>query len=153
MKSFELANSVVRNFFPALKPNLSRIHHHDFVHYYAPWIHLLMYRFRRYFEPLIYVPDGSYIFAYREQIPQALLERVHSFEDFPPEEVTAAFEYSLKLVPASARANIFAARIMMHLHREDLTGAREQLERVRAAGIPLEKELDLVSKLLEHHGN
>jgi hypothetical protein len=153
MKSFELANSVVRNFFPALRPKLSRVHHHDFVHYYAPWIHLLMHRFRRYFEPLVHVPDGSYIFGYREQIPRALLERNYDFGDFPPEEVAAAFEYALNLVPAPARANIFAARIMMDIHRDDWTGAREELKRVRAAEIPLKNELVLVSKLVENHQN
>lgn len=63
MKSWELANSVARNFFPALRPGLSLVHHQDFVHYYTPWIHLIMYRFRRYFEPLTYVPYGSYIFT------------------------------------------------------------------------------------------
>ena len=153
MKSFELANSVVRNFFPALRPNLSRVHHHDFVHYYAPWIHLMMHRFRQYFEPLTYVPDGSYIFAYREEIPRELLEKNYDFGDFPPEEVAAAFEYALSLLPASARANVYAARIMMHIHREDWTGAGEELKRVRGAGIPLEKELLLVSKLFENHEN
>jgi len=153
MKSWELANSVTRNFFPGLRPGLSLVHHQDFAHYFTPWIHLLMYRFRRYFEPLAYIPYGSYVFAYREQIPQALLERRYSFEDFSAEEAAEAFEYSLSLlIPAAARANVIAARIMMYIHRGDWTGAQADLERARAAGLSVEGDLALVSKLLEDHG-
>lgn len=151
MKSWELTNSVVRNFFPALRPGLSRVHHQDFVHYFTPWIHLLMYRFRQYFEPLAYVPEGSYVFAYREQIPSELLEKSYGFADFSSEETAAAFAYSLQLLPAAGRPNVFAARIMTYIHRQDWTGARAEFDRVRAAGIPVERELGLVEKLLDSH--
>lgn len=153
MKTWELSNSVTLNFFPALRPGVSMVHHQDFVHYYTPWIHLIMFRFRRYFEPLTYVPSGSYVFAYREQLPSALLEKRYGFEDFSTEETSEAFEYSLSLLTsAAARANVFAARVMMHIHGDDWSGARADLERIRAAGIPLEGELSLVSRLLEDHG-
>ena len=151
MKSWELTNSVVRNFFPALRPGLSRVHHQDFAHYYTPWIHLIMYRFRRYFEPLAYVPKSSFIFSYRESIPRELLERSYGFNDFSVEEATAAFAYSLSLIPATAQANVYAARIMMHIHRQDWTGARAELERVQATGISQEKELLVVSQLLDNN--
>lgn len=151
MKSWELTNSVVRNFFPALRPRLSLVHHQDFVHYYTPWIHLIMHRFRNYFEPLTYVPEGSFIFTYREAIPRALLEKPYGFDDFSAEEAADAFEYSLTLVPAEARENVYAARIMMHIHRQDWTAARADLERVQAAGIPQGRELTLVSGLLNNH--
>jgi hypothetical protein len=152
MKSWELANSVVSNFFPALRPGLSFVHHQDFVHFFTPWIHLLMYRFRDYFEPRAYVPDGSFVFAYREQVPATLLEKRYSFADFSNEEATSAFAYSLGLIPVSAQANVHAARIMMHIHRSDKIGARAELERVVAAGIPLQKELIAVAQLLENEG-
>ncbi len=152
MKSWELANSVVGNFFPALKPGLSRVHHQDFAHFFTPWIHLLMYRFRRYFEPLAYVPEGSFVFGYREQIPDWLLGKSYGFDDFSDDEAADAFGYSLSLIPAAAHPNVLAARVMMHIHREDWAGARAELERVRANGIPVEKELAVVSKLLEDHG-
>ena len=151
MKTWELANSVVANFFPALKPGLSLIHHQDFVHFFTPWIHLLMFRFRPYFEPRTYVPNDSFIFTYREQIPAALLEKRYSFADFSEAEVAEAFAYSLSLIPAAASANIHAARIMLHIHQEDWSGARAAMERVRGAGIPLEKDLKVVSRLLENH--
>ncbi len=149
MKSWELTNSVVRNFFPALRPRLSLVHHQDFVHYFTPWIHLIMYRFREYFEPLIYVPEDSFIFTYRKPIPRELLEKTYGFGDFSAEEAAAAFNYSLSLIPTGARANVYAARIMMHIHRQDWIGARAELERVQAAGVSEERELVLVSKLLD----
>ncbi len=149
MKSWELTNCVVRTFFPALRPGLSLVHHQDFVHYFTPWIHLIMYRFREYFEPLKYVPEDSFIFTFRKSIPRELLEKSYGFDDFSPEESAAAFDYSLSLIPTAARANVHAARIMMHIHRQDWAGARAELERVQAAGISPERELVLVSKLLE----
>jgi len=152
MKSWELTNSIARIFFPALIPGLSLVHHQDFVHYYTPWIHLMMFRFRRYFEPSAYVFEGSYLFAYRERIPPELLEKQYSFNDFSAGEVAEAFEYSLNLVPAAFRANVYAARVMMHIHRQDWSGARAEMEQIHADGIPLEKELTVVSKLLDDHG-
>ena len=151
MKSWELTNSVVRNFFPALRPGLSLVHHQDFVHYYTPWIHLIMYRLRKYFEPHTYVPVGSLIFIYRELIPRELLEKSYGFDDFPAEEAADAFDYSLSLVPATARANVYAARIMMQIHRQDWAAARAELGRVQAAGTSQERELAIVSKLLENN--
>jgi hypothetical protein len=151
MKSWELANSIVRILFPALRPGVSLVHHQDFVHFYTPWIHLLMYRFRHYFEPLKYVAHGSFIFRYRKKIPSALLEKRYGFDDFTAEEAAEAFEYSLSLVPAAARTNVFAARVMMHIHRKEWSAARADLEQVVAAGIPIESELAIVSKMIENH--
>ena len=150
MKSWEPVNSVLGNFFPALRPGLSLVHYQDFVHYFTPWIHLIMYRFRRYFETLTYIPHGSYVFKYRELIPRELLEKCYDFGDFSTEEAAAAFEYSLSLIPEAARTNVFAVRIMLQIHRGDKTSARSELERLRTAGVPLEKELAVVSKLLEN---
>lgn len=148
MKSWELTNCVIRNFFPALRPGLSLVHHQDFVHYFTPWIHLIMYRFRDYFEPVRYVPEDSFIFSFRKPIPPEFLEKTYGFDDFSTDEAAAAFDYSLSLIPETARANVYAARIMMQIHRQDWAGARVELERLQAAGISLEKELVLVSKLL-----
>lgn len=149
MKSWDLTNSIVRNFFPALRPGLSLVHHQDFAHYYTPWIHLIMYRFKRHFEPLAYIREGSYVFRCREQLPPALYERSYSFDDFPDDEAEEAFEYSLSLIPHPARLNVLAARIMMRIHREDWVGASADLERARAAAIPMEKELKIVAATLD----
>ena len=150
MKSWELTNVVVRNFFPALRPGLSLVHHQDFVHFFTPWIHLIMYRFRNCFEPIAFVPKGSFIFAYKELISRALLEKSYDFDDFSTGEAADAFEYSLSLLPAGARENVYAARVMMHIHRRDWVAARAEFERVQAAGISQTKDLVVVSRLLEN---
>ena len=99
-----------------------------------------------------WIAYSSYVFGYREQIPRALLEKRYSFDDFSAEEAGEAFEYSLDLLTsAEARANVFAARVMMHIHRDDWAGGRMELERIRAAGTPLAGELAVVFKLLEDH--
>ncbi len=111
-----------------------------------------MYRLRDYFEPFEYVREASYIFRYRKQVPTTLLQRHYGFADFSAEEAEEAFDYSLNLVPPSARPNIFAARVMMKIHLGNRAGAAADLQRIKAAGIPLEKELILVSNMLESRG-
>ena len=49
MKSWELANGILRDFYPCLIPGKSYILHQDFAHFYESWIHLTHYRFRDYF--------------------------------------------------------------------------------------------------------
>lgn len=56
---------------------------------------------------------------------------------------------SLGLVPSVARGNVYAARIMIHIHSQDWTGVRAELERVQAAGISQTRELSVVARLLD----
>lgn len=40
----------------------------------------------------------------------------------------------------------------MNIHQGNRAGAAADLQRIKAAGIPLEKELILVSDMIESHG-
>jgi hypothetical protein len=112
MKSWELANSIIRDFFPSLVPNYSTIVHQDFSHYYTYWIHLIMYRFRDYFEVAYDVPySGSLAFKYKKQIPPAELDRVYTIESFDSREIDAAFRYSTSLVSPDKAPTIQMAKI------------------------------------------
>jgi hypothetical protein len=150
MKSWELANSILRIFFPSLVPGRSILVHQDFAFYNTPWIHLITYRLRDYFQPLYHVPHSSSVaFALRRPIPADLLEETYAYASFSPEEADAAMAYSARLVAASSRANILAARVQLYRNQGDLVQARRLLEEYRARGIPFAGELMRVQKELE----
>jgi hypothetical protein len=149
MKSWQLCNSIINKFFPALKPNLSLIQHQDYVHYYCSWIHLIMYRFKEYFEPILYVPHGSVIFKYIKNIPVELLQKTYSFKDFSEEEINQAFAYSLSFMPSQAHANIIAAKIMLYFQTNQIENAQTELTRVKMTSIyQKNSDLSIVEKLL-----
>ena len=124
MKSWELANSILKNFFPYLVPGVSLVLHQDFAHFYTSWIHLIMYRLRDYLVPIehpfIY---SSRVFRYTQEIPEELLQYVYSFDTFSREEVEAAFDYSMAITPEKMQPNIMAAKVMYFIHVGDFKQA------------------------------
>lgn len=131
MKSFELANSIKQNFFPALIPNCSVLVHQDFAHFYTSWIHLMMYRLRDYLVPLdhpfMYSSRG---FRYVQQIPNHLLTTNWSLTDFSIDEVEAAFNYSLEITPERMQANVMAAKVMYFIHSLQFKRASVEFKKV-----------------------
>lgn len=125
MKSWELANSILKNFFPCLVPKVSLVLHQDFAHFYTSWIHLIMYRLRDYLVPIkhsfIY---SSRVFRYTQEIPQDLLQADYSFDTFSREEVEAAFDYSMAITPQKMQPNIMAAKVMYFIHVGEFAQAR-----------------------------
>ena len=88
MKSWELANAVLRSFFPHLVPGLSIVLHQDFADFSTPWIILTMHRLRDYFEHVGGVAhSGSVVFRLTKQIPPEMLQQEYSLEEFSQEEV------------------------------------------------------------------
>ena len=128
MKSWDLANSVLREFYPSLLPGVSHIIHQDFAHLYTPWIHLTHFRLREYFVPMYEVPmSGSVVFRLEKAIPGELLEHTYAPGDFTSDEVNAAFDYSLSLVSAEKHASIVAAKVMHYVNIGNRAGARHEL--------------------------
>jgi hypothetical protein len=125
MKSWELTNSIVKNFFPYLIPGVSLVIHQDFAHYYTSWIHLIMYRFREYLVPIehpfIY---SSRAFRYVKPIPDELLQASYSFDTFSETEVEAAFDYSIDITPKKMQPNIMAAKVMYFIYIRDFEKAK-----------------------------
>ncbi|AFZ03537.1 hypothetical protein [Calothrix sp. PCC 6303] len=135
MKSWELTNSCIQNFFPYLIAGKSLLHHQDFSYFWTTWIHLTMYRLREYFQPLYYVPECSVIFKYIKEIPSEILAANYSIDSFSNEEIEAAFGYSLSIVPDFMRPNIAAAKITTYFQKNDLTRARQELEKAKSIGL------------------
>lgn len=135
MKSWDLTNSIIHNFFPALIPGYSLVHHQDFSYFWTTWIHLSMYRLRHYFEPLYHVPPSSVIFKYRQAIPPEVLQSTLSFTSFSKEEIDSAFEYSINLVPKEMQINIAAAKVATYFQMNDIEQARVELKNLKIRGL------------------
>ncbi len=116
-KTLGLGNAIRRDFFPALIPQDGYVVEQDFAHFYTPWVHLSQWRLREYFSPVVYVPySGSMVFRLEREIPADRLAPL-SFDDFDDDEIDAAFERSLGLVDRPMRANVWASRCMLEVHR------------------------------------
>jgi len=150
MKSWDLANGILKGFFPSLMPNTSYVLHQDFAHYYTSWIHLIQYRLRDCFRFVTAVPHSStFVFTYVKPLPRELLTASYEPSLFSDKEVDLAFEYSLSLTSdREAQAAIAAAKIMHWIHLTDMKKARMELDKVLAQGFPLVKDLQLVQEKL-----
>lgn len=151
MKSWILADQIVRDFFPSLIAGRSYVFHQDFCHFHEYWIHLIQYRLRNHFELAADLPaSAGVVFRFvRAWEPTVLGQR---FDDaaFPDDEVAAAFDYSLELVKDRAKhVMIHAAKAFAWLSRGQAERARRTIAEVVAAGLPFEGELKTVSEMIE----
>src|SRR6185295_9218255 len=134
MKSWKLAHSITKDFFPYLIPQQSLVLHQDFAHFFTPWIHLMMYRWRPYFTLNEVIPrSGSLVFSYVKVLPAAEINGELGFESFTENEIEAAFAFSLGLVTEEKkRHNIAAAHVMLYLHENLKDQARNLLKRYKS---------------------
>ncbi|MBW4509786.1 MAG: hypothetical protein KME64_25215 [Scytonematopsis contorta HA4267-MV1] len=154
MKSWELTNSIIKNFFPYLIPGLSLVHHQDFGYYWTTWIHLSMYVMRDYFEPIYHIPADSIVFKYKKSLPEEVVNISYGMDYFSRNDIDAAFEYSMSYVPEYMRAKIAAAKVAYYIQFNDNYQDRVEIEDFKRRGIYQEKTpLFEVEKLLNtlHH--
>ncbi len=132
MKNWDLSNVVIQNFISNLIPGIATIFHQDYAHYYTPWIHLIMYRLRKYFKPLRCITYSStVIFKYDLAVPSSLIELRQSFQSFSRDEFEGAFDYSLSITPKTMWPGILASRVMAFLHENRLDEAAVEFELLR----------------------
>jgi hypothetical protein len=149
MKSWALTNNIIRKFFPALIPGTSFVIHQDFSHWFTSWIHLVQYRLRHYFEPVYDVPDAcSLVLQLVRRIPDEVLKAEYSFSSFTPQEIDAAFDYSIHLVARDKQPEIAAAKVMVFLHERDVDKAETELENYRSQGLSFSSALGTVENRL-----
>lgn len=129
MKSEELARSIARNFFPFLIKDAFVIHQ-DFKHHYTPWIHLLMYRLKDYFEFFHEVENGGTVaFRLVNKIPLNVIEQMTINLCFGVQnsELDEAFVHSMNLVSENGKLSVAAAHIAHYVHSGQKELARELL--------------------------
>lgn len=149
MKSWDLTNNVIKSFFPALMPGVSLILHQDFAHWFTPWIHLVNYRLKEFFQLVYEVPrSGSVVLKLVKSIPQEILSESFSFSSFSRAEVDAAFGHSFSLVSKEKYSDIAAAKVMFFLHAGDLVSAREELRKCRESELNFDSDLSVVEARL-----
>ncbi len=117
MKNPWVTIDILKFFYPYLIPGKSLVVYQDFDHYLTPWIHLLIYRYRDYFDFVHYIPpSGSIIFRLRKAIPTEMLGI--DLAAIGTKEADCAFRYCLKLAVNEKRRNIMAAHVMFyHYHQ------------------------------------
>jgi hypothetical protein len=135
MKSLAVANNVIREFFAALTPGVSLVFHHDFAHYYTPWIPLIMHRLRDYLVPVRPVPRAAALFRSAVPIPADLREHGWSLDDFDDAEVDAAFAWARTIAPPEGASGLAVSRLMLRLHQGDLERAARERDDARREGV------------------
>ncbi|MGP8091121.1 MAG: methyltransferase domain-containing protein, partial [Syntrophobacteraceae bacterium] len=147
MKSWELANYIIAEFYPHLIEG-SYVFHQDFCHFYTYWVHLIHYRLRDSFELVADLPEsGGVVFRVVRKFDPQLLLPVYGDSGFSDSEVEAAFDHSLlfvqdhKMIPT-----LYAAKAMAFCSRNDLRRAEEILDAAHSRGMALEGELKTVQE-------
>ena len=149
MKGWDLAASIVCDFYPSLIEGRSLVFHQDFAHHFTPWIHLVQWRLRDHFEFVDEVPRSqSVVFRCVKAISPETVDLDWGFDLFGDNDVDAAFGYSMKLVSSEKLANVAAAKVMWYIHQDRQADASRVLADLTRLGIPLENELLMVSELL-----
>lgn len=141
MKSWELSRAIVSSFYGSLFEG-SILIHQDFKHYYTPWIHIVQYRLRDYFNPIYDVKNGGTVaFQTACSIPAHALASSVEFADLSDEEVEGAFQYSIGLVSEKGKPGVAASHVMYFVHTDRPKMAREIFDRYRAKGMHVKGDL------------
>ncbi|MEE2925103.1 MAG: hypothetical protein VX619_10025 [bacterium] len=125
MKRFEIADNVARTFFPSLIPNDSYVVHQDYLHFYHSWIHILMFRFRKWITPLLIVPRSStVVFKCVGQITNEFISYPENFAQISTEEICAAFDWNFNFLNNTSHDAIAAAKVSAFIHKGEMETAR-----------------------------
>ena len=140
MKTPAVARGIATGFFPALSPGVGTVIQQDFVHALSPWVHVLAFRLREYFQPLRWIrgpTSASMAFRLRAEIPATVLEDACRLEIVDELEIDDVYDYAESIVGAAAELRLIAARAMCFASHGLLALARETLERGAALERPL----------------
>jgi hypothetical protein len=149
MKNFELASSIVRDFYPHLVAGTSLVFHQDFAHYFTPWVHLIQWKFRDHFEFVEDIPRStSVVFKCTRRISEIDCSPDLSFAAFNDSDVNAAFDYSFSVVSGEKLSNVAAAKVMWYLHQNETEKAEALFADLISNGVALENDMVLVQQLL-----
>jgi hypothetical protein len=147
MKNIPISQVILQNFYPYLLAGKSLVVYQDFDHYYTPWIHLLIYRYRNYFSFVCDIkPCGSIVFKLLKPIPQELIHT--NLSDFYGNEADEAISYTLQFASKSKYANIAAAHIMFYYYKNNMDTAKKLYYDYINKGFNPNSDLQIVKQLL-----
>jgi hypothetical protein len=118
MKNKELVQEIAMSFYPHLVTGAVLIHQ-DYKHFYTPWIHVLQYQLRAYFELMCDVRDGcTTAFVLKERIPQEVLENAAKCDGLSDADIDSVFRYSMSVCEQQeGRSAVAAAHVMYYVHQ------------------------------------
>ncbi|MFZ3374960.1 MAG: hypothetical protein WA183_05355 [Chthoniobacterales bacterium] len=148
MKSPQVSTAIASNFFPHLICAQSYVAHQDFPHAFTPWIHFLVFRLRDYFQFVADLPQSS-LFRLEKKIDPEILARDLSPAAVSPDEIEAAFDYSISLVRDEKKGNIVAAKAMAYSARREFARAHDVMAQSRHGPASLADEFKTVKGLIE----
>lgn len=119
MKSWELSETIAREFYPALVPGVSRLLHQDFAHYATPWIPLAMYRLQQCFQPVAHVPNSGTVDFVCVATPTTEDLARAAARDQDAAELEAAFAYARQITDAAVWPQLDAAQVLALAHAGD----------------------------------
>ena len=95
MKSWELTNAILKQFYTKLLPDIGRVFHQDYKFEGCPWIHLVHWVLKDYFwiDPNIEY-STTVVFRLHKPIPPELLMKDYSIKDFSFTDIEEAFKYA-----------------------------------------------------------
>jgi len=117
MKSWDTAAMAAEKFFPSLLDRDALVVHQDFLHYYTPWIHLVMFRLRERLVPAFEVPDScTMVFRTAGDLGLETCRKAADFTGIEAAEVDEAFEWSDSIVRKNSKGPLRAAKAMFFWH-------------------------------------
>jgi hypothetical protein len=150
MKNWELANAIIRDFYPCLVPGKSFVMHQDFAHWHVPWIHVIHWKLRDYFELFEDVPKSqSVVFKLVRPIPAEFFAGEYSYQSFSERDVEETFEYFLDRILPEKKPNIAADKVMWFLHQDKVSEAAKVYDELLRQGIPFSDFMVTVKELIE----
>lgn len=118
MKSEETAQLVLEKYYKALIPGKSFVYQQDFDHYLTPWVQVISYLHRNYFNIYKDIKNGGGIwFFYKKTIPDELLR--FQFNNIPENDIDNAFSWALKISNKKKHKGIAAAHVMSYIYRKE----------------------------------
>ena len=148
MKSPATATAIASTFFPFLIPGRSYLAHQDFPHAYTPWVHFLAWRLRHHFRWVAEMPQSS-LFRLEKEIEPELLSKSLEPRAMAPDEIEAAFDYSLSFVSDDKKANVIAAKAMAYVGRREFNRADEIMGDSRYGSASRANQFNEVKALIE----
>jgi hypothetical protein len=136
MKSWALAQQIVKAFFPSLIEGRGYVVQQDFAyfsHAFAATNHLVMWRLRDWFQPVHHVRHScSVVFRCTRKCSGPLPSLAPG--SFSPEEVEAAYEYAKSCVSRKVRGDLEAAKLAFLVEQGHVEPARRQLRLLAKLG-------------------
>jgi len=132
MKSWDLATSITREFFPSLVKD-ARVVQQDYLSFSVPYMTIVHHRLREHLHYHSHVEDGATVsFRVAKGIPIEKAIEAGDFSQLGDDEAEAAFEWSLREIGERARTGTALVQMMYYIMRHKLDHARELLSKYDA---------------------